>query len=100
MTPELSLWIFARGPFFGEVKYRLWANLAAATAGLRNDPRVSGPRAEPTVVTAVNIVNVPVLVQSKPRAVFPPNAKPARKPATDAAGPTGLPKLEVHHSTS
>jgi len=47
-------------------------------------------------VTAVNIVNVPVLVQSKPRAVFPPNAKPARKPATDAAGPTGLPKLEVH----
>jgi hypothetical protein len=47
--------IFAGGSFFGEVRYRLEAYLAAATAGLRNEPRVSGPRAEPTVVTVVNV---------------------------------------------
>jgi hypothetical protein len=40
-------------------------------------------------VTVVNIVNVPVLVHSKPRPIFRPNAKPARTRATDAVGPTG-----------
>ena len=40
-------------------------------------------------MTVVNIVNVPVLVHSKSRHVFRPNAKPARTLAADAVGPTG-----------
>jgi hypothetical protein len=55
--------IFDGGSFFGELKYRLWAYLAAATAGLRNDQGVSGPRVEPTVVTVVNVVNIARQIQ-------------------------------------
>jgi hypothetical protein len=39
-------------------------------------------------VTVVNIVSVPVPIQSKPGAVFRPDAKSARAPAADAVGPT------------
>jgi hypothetical protein len=40
-------------------------------------------------VTVVNVVTVPVLVHSKTRPIFRPNARPARTLAGDAVGPAG-----------